>query len=62
MRPEAIGDAVDALDGASVAFESLSWSEPSLEDVYLRLTGEEYAHRGDERAVTKTVGDAEGDR
>ncbi|VTT87042.1 ABC transporter ATP-binding protein [Halorubrum sp. DM2] len=62
VRPEAIGDAVDALDGAGVAFESLSWSEPSLEDVYLRLTGEEYAHRGDERAVTKPVGDAEGDR
>ncbi|MFC7187542.1 ABC transporter ATP-binding protein [Halorubrum yunnanense] len=42
VRPEAIGDAVDALD---VAFESLAWSEPSLEDVYLRLTGEEYSPR-----------------
>ncbi|TKX53490.1 ABC transporter ATP-binding protein [Halorubrum sp. SP3] len=47
VRPEAIGDAVDALDDAGVAFDSLSWSEPSLEDVYLRLTGEEYARRGD---------------
>ena len=45
VRPEAIGDAVDALDGAGVAFESLAWSEPSLEDVYLRLTGEEYSPR-----------------
>ena len=46
VRPESIGAAVDALDDAGVAFESLSWSEPSLEDVYLRLTGEEYARRG----------------
>ncbi|OYR42790.1 ABC transporter ATP-binding protein [Halorubrum sp. Ib24] len=45
VRPETIGDAVDALDAAGVAFESLAWSEPSLEDVYLRLTGEEYSPR-----------------
>ena len=45
VRPEAIGAAVDALDDAGVAFDSLSWSEPSLEDVYLRLTGEEYTRR-----------------
>ena len=48
VRPEAIGDAVDALDAAGVAFESLAWSEPSLEDVYLRLTGEEYSPRDGE--------------
>ncbi|ELZ58572.1 MULTISPECIES: ABC transporter ATP-binding protein [Halorubrum] len=51
VRPEAIGDAVGALDDAGVAFESLSWSEPSLEDVYLRLTGEEYARDGGDGAV-----------
>jgi len=45
VRPEAIGDAVDALGVAGVTFESLAWSEPSLEDVYLRLTGEEYSPR-----------------
>ena len=45
VRPEGIGAAVDALDAAGVAFESLAWSEPSLEDVYLRLTGEEYSPR-----------------
>ncbi|WP_049984413.1 ABC transporter ATP-binding protein [Halorubrum sp. BV1] len=50
IRPEAIGDAVDALDAAGVAFASLAWSEPSLEDVYLRLTGEEYSPRAE--AVT----------
>ncbi|QAU13038.1 ABC transporter ATP-binding protein [Halorubrum sp. BOL3-1] len=63
VRPEAIGDAVDALDGAGVAFESLSWSEPSLEDVYLRLTGEEYARRGGDADVESVeAGDAEGNR
>ena len=55
VRPEGIGNAVDALDAAGVAFESLAWSEPSLEDVYLRLTGEEYSPRSGE------VGEAEPD-
>jgi len=59
VRPEAIGDAVDALDAAGVAFESLAWAEPSLEDVYLRLTGEEYSPR--EGALDEASGDG-GDR
>ena len=46
VRPEAIGSAVDTLESVGIAFESLTWSEPSLEDVYLRLTGEEYTPRG----------------
>jgi ABC-2 type transport system ATP-binding protein len=45
VQPESIGDVVDALDAAGVDFESLAWSVPSLEDVYLRLTGEEYSPR-----------------
>ena len=48
LRPERIGSVVDALRGVDVAFESLAWTEPSLEDVYLRLTGEEYSPRGNE--------------
>ncbi|WP_418284075.1 ABC transporter ATP-binding protein [Halorubrum sp. DTA46] len=52
VRPEGIGAAVDALDAAGVAFESLAWSEPSLEDVYLRLTGEEYSPREGQTAPT----------
>ena len=51
VRPEEIGAAVDALERAGIAFESLTWSEPSLEDVYLRLTGEEYAPRGGEQGA-----------
>ena len=45
VRPEGIGAVVDALGAAGVEFESLTWAEPSLEDVYLRLTGEEYSPR-----------------
>ena len=61
VRPEAIGDAVDALDAAGVEFESLAWSEPSLEDVYLRLTGEEYSPRdGDEIGQPDGGGGADG--
>ena len=61
VRPEAIGDAVDALDAAGVGFESLAWTEPSLEDVYLRLTGEEYSPRdGDEFAARDDLGGGDG--
>ncbi len=56
VDPAAIGDAVASLEAAGVGFESLSWSEPSLEDVYLRLTGERY----ETRAVAETTIDAGG--
>ena len=59
VRPEGIGNAVDALDAAGVAFESLAWSEPSLEDVYLRLTGEEYSPRSADPGAAEPDG---GDR
>jgi ABC-2 type transport system ATP-binding protein len=42
VTPRELGRAVAALDEADVAFESLTWTEPNLEDVYLRLTGEEF--------------------
>jgi ABC-2 type transport system ATP-binding protein len=59
VRPEGIGDAVSSLETAGVAFESLAWSEPSLEDVYLRLTGEEYSPRA---GVFDEVGSEGSDR
>lgn len=43
VSPVDIGDAVAALSTADVAYESLTWTEPSLEDVYLQLTGEAFA-------------------
>jgi len=45
IDPVEIGAVVDALAGVGVDFESLTWAEPSLEDVYLRLTGETYSPR-----------------
>jgi len=40
VAPVDIGDVVDALDAAGVAYDALTWKEPDLEDVYLDLTGE----------------------
>jgi ABC-2 type transport system ATP-binding protein len=49
VPPAAIGDVVDALDAAGVAYESLTWTEPDLEDVYLELTGRTVGESGDPR-------------
>lgn len=38
-----IDDAVDALAAAGIDYESFTWTEPTLEDVYLELTGEQFA-------------------
>ncbi|GGL61472.1 ABC transporter ATP-binding protein [Halocalculus aciditolerans] len=38
IAPEDIGGVVDAFESRDIAFDSLSWSEPDLEDVYLALT------------------------
>jgi ABC-2 type transport system ATP-binding protein len=46
VPPEAIGDVVDALGAAGVPYESLTWTEPDLEDVYLDLTGRGVEERG----------------
>ena len=43
VEPADIGEAVGALAAAGVAYDALTWTEPSLEDVYLRLTGEPVA-------------------
>ncbi|WP_331236571.1 ABC transporter ATP-binding protein [Natronorarus salvus] len=37
-----IGPAVDALDAAGIGYESLTWTQPTLEDVYIELTGERF--------------------
>jgi ABC-2 type transport system ATP-binding protein len=42
IAPRDIGDVATTLDEADVAYGSLTWSEPSLEDVYLSLTGETF--------------------
>jgi len=43
IAPGDIGGVVDALDRAGVTYESLTWTEPDLEDVYLELTGADEA-------------------
>ncbi|MFB6081074.1 MAG: ATP-binding cassette domain-containing protein [Haloferacaceae archaeon] len=46
VSPADLGEIVGRLDDRGIEYETLTWTEPSLEDVYLRLTGE----RVDERA------------
>jgi ABC-2 type transport system ATP-binding protein len=47
VRPEAIAGVVDALEDAGVAYDSLTWRQPDLEDVYLELTGTAVGQRGE---------------
>jgi ABC-2 type transport system ATP-binding protein len=47
VAPEEIGTVVDRLDAAGVGYESLTWTEPDLEDVYLELTGRRVTASGD---------------
>jgi ABC-2 type transport system ATP-binding protein len=42
VAPEDIGDAVASLDAAGVEYESFTWTDPTLEDVYLELTGDRF--------------------
>jgi ABC-2 type transport system ATP-binding protein len=56
VPPEAIGDVVDALTAVGVDYESLTWTEPDLEDVYLELTGRAVAESGTAVAVEEGAG------
>jgi ABC-2 type transport system ATP-binding protein len=47
VPPERIGDIVTALDEAGAAYDSIEWTEPDLEDVYLDLTGQAVTASGD---------------
>ncbi|AUV81356.1 ABC transporter ATP-binding protein [Salinigranum rubrum] len=59
VDPRDIGDVATTLDEAGVDYGSLAWSEPSLEDVYLSLTGESF--EGQERGVTPPASAGESD-
>ncbi|MDG5778277.1 ABC transporter ATP-binding protein [Haloarculaceae archaeon H-GB1-1] len=39
VPPVSIGEVVDALETAEIPYDALTWSEPSLEDVYMELAG-----------------------
>ena len=47
VPPEDIGAVVETLDGAEIAYDSVTWKEPTLEDVYLELTGHGVSEGGD---------------
>ncbi|MFC7250061.1 ABC transporter ATP-binding protein [Halomicroarcula sp. GCM10025324] len=49
VRPESIGQVVGALGEAGVPYDSLTWKQPDLEDVYLELTGTAVGRRGEPR-------------
>ncbi|MFC7076390.1 ABC transporter ATP-binding protein [Haloarcula halophila] len=55
VRPESIGRVVDELDTVGVAYDSLTWEQPDLEDVYLELTGTTVTDSGDARGTTESV-------
>jgi ABC-2 type transport system ATP-binding protein len=50
VTPTDIGAVVTRLDDAGVRYESLTWTEPDLEDVYLELTGQRVAGGGEAQA------------
>jgi len=47
VPPTAIGSAVETLTAAGVEYDSLTWTDPDLEDVYLELTGREVTASGE---------------
>lgn len=55
VRPESIGRFVNELDSAGVDYDSLTWKQPDLEDVYLELTGTGVGQSG-EPSETVAVG------
>ena len=58
VTPADIPTAIDALEAAGATYESLTWTEPSLEDVYLSLTGESFEGRRTPGAAAAVDGSA----
>lgn len=42
IEPVEISDVIAELDDRQVAYDALTWTQPDLEDVYLRLTGQSF--------------------
>jgi len=55
VRPESIGGVVDALDAAGVGYDSLTWTQPDLEAVYLELTGTGVGRSGEPRESARAA-------
>ena len=58
VRPESIGRVADELDAAGVAYDSLTWKQPDLEDVYLELTGTGVGRSGEPTETASAAGGA----
>ncbi|WP_336344963.1 ABC transporter ATP-binding protein [Halalkalicoccus ordinarius] len=56
IRPREIGEAVAALERAGIEYESLTWTESGLEDVYLALAGERDAETHARNPLAETGG------
>ena len=56
VRPESIAGVVDELDAAGVGYDSLTWKQPDLEDVYLELTGTGVGRAGEPRETVAAGG------
>jgi ABC-2 type transport system ATP-binding protein len=56
VSPAEIGDVVRDLEREAVTYDGLAWSEPTLEDAYLRLTGIAVGREGEPVAATTGSG------
>ncbi|MFB6297629.1 MAG: ABC transporter ATP-binding protein [Salinirussus sp.] len=59
VPPERIGSVVETLADAGVTYDSIEWTEPDLEDVYLELTDRAVGAGGDAVAPGKRAGPGE---
>ena len=62
IAPTEIGAAVEALERRSVAYASLTWREPTLEDVYMSLAGDAEGGAGGRPAARDRTLTAGGER
>ncbi|WP_256390734.1 ABC transporter ATP-binding protein [Natronoarchaeum rubrum] len=51
IDPTEIGTAVETMESRGIAYSSLTWREPSLEDVYMELAGDEEGGAGGDAAA-----------
>ena len=51
MPPEDIGSVVATLEDEGITYDSLTWKEPTLEDVYLELTGGSIVETAEETPI-----------
>ncbi|KZX48100.1 MULTISPECIES: ABC transporter ATP-binding protein [unclassified Haloarcula] len=56
IRPESIGNITEQLGQAGIEYDSLTWKQPDLEDVYLELTGTAVGQRGEPRRTEPAAG------